>query len=167
MNMKSPTLRQPLRALAIGLIFTSGIALSAASIASEHDCEHGMHHGPMTVEKMREMQDMRMRQLHDKLTLSADQAPAWTEFETQMKPKDEPAMPDFEALENLPAPERMTRKLELMKAHHAWMESRIPVVTAFYGKLNPAQKKTFDSEFMHFGRGHHASHESHHQKPAP
>ena len=145
------------RALAFGLLCCTGLTVAAVEHSGKR-CDHEMqqgHDGPMTAEKMREMMEHRMQRLHDHLALTAPQEPAWTEFHTQMKPADEAPLPDFEALEKLPAPERMTRKLALMKTHQTWMESRIPVVTAFYQQLTAAQQKTFDSEFMHFGHAHH------------
>ena len=153
-----------LRALAFGLACASGLAFAAnneSEMPHGKRCDEAMHqghHGAMTPEKMHAMMEHRMQRLHDQLALTAAQEPAWTEFHTQMKPADEMPRPNIEAIEKLPAPERMARKLAMMKTHQAWMESRIPIVTAFYQKLTSAQQKTFDHDFMHFGGGHHGQH---------
>ncbi|MSR15185.1 MAG: hypothetical protein EXR86_11600 [Gammaproteobacteria bacterium] len=141
----------------LGLLLTGGLVFNTSGLANEGRCAHKMHHGEghFSAEKMRERMERRMTRLHDALTLSPEQAPVWSEFATAMKPPVDAPIPDFAALESLPAPERMSRQLEFMKAHHLRMESHIPVVTAFYGKLTPAQQTVFDREFMCFGRGHH------------
>jgi len=120
-----------------------------------------MHHGKITAEEMHKMMDKRMQRLHDKLSLAAAQEPSWKEFKEGMKPPGEDKLPDFDAIEKLPAPDRMARKLEMMKEHQAFMESRVPLVKKFYDGLNPEQRKAFDADFMHFGSPHHM----HHQQP--
>jgi periplasmic protein CpxP/Spy len=160
-----------------GMILIVGAALAPASFAGEHRCPHGKHGDhTMSPEKMHEKMAQRMTRLRESLALTAEQATAWTEFETNMKPEAKAQPSDWAAMKKLPAPERMTRKVEHMKTHLAWMESRIPVVAAFYSKLTPAQQKTFDREFMRHGRHHrhgdqmhkmHKMHEMHemHEKP--
>ena len=156
--------RRVLRALAFGLACAGSLAFAAnndANISHGRRCDEAMHqghHGPMTPEKMHAMMEHHMQHLHDQLALTAAQEPAWTEFHTHMKPADEMPLPNLDAIEKLPAPERMARKLAMMKTHQAWMESRIPIVTAFYQQLTSAQQKTFDHDFMHFSGGHHGQH---------
>jgi protein CpxP len=153
-----------IKAITAGLAFAGLTALSIVPVHAEgRMCkEHAMHHGKITAEEMHKMMEKRMQHLHDKLSLSAPQEPSWKEFKDGMKPPGDDKLPDFDAIEKLPAPDRMARKLEMMKEHQTFMESRIPVVKKFYDGLNPEQRKAFDAEFMHFGPSHHM----HHEKPA-
>lgn len=156
--MDKSLFQRVVRLLALTLVVLGGVAQVPPSYADEHRCMHGIRHdghGAMSAEKMRGKMADRMSRLHDSLKLTDEQESAWSEFDGQMKPAPDLPQPNFDG-EELPAPERMARKIEQMKAHIARMEGHIPVLRAFYAELTPEQQKIFDSEFMHHRCRHHA-----------
>ncbi len=89
-----------------------------------------------------------MQKLHDDLKLSASQEKAWTAFAAHPEKAERPDFAKFHEMEKLPAPERMTKRIEGMKKQLAEMKDCLPKVKSFYNQLNSEQKKIFDSEFM-------------------
>lgn len=108
--------------------------------------------------KMAERRAARAAKLHDALKLSPQQEQAWANFQAAMAPKPRPAF-DRAAMRDLPAPERMARRIALSKQRIANMEARQAAVAAFYATLSPEQQKTFDDASQRRGhRGHRDGH---------
>lgn len=94
--------------------------------------------------------------LHADLKLSADQEVAWNAWAdhvrkqmTEWKEK----RPDFDAIQNLPAPERMEKWLAFGKERHAKLEEGLAATKTFYGTLTPEQRQIFDKSFDMFRPG--------------
>jgi len=107
----------------------------------------------------------RQAKLHDALTLSAAQKPAWTAYQAAIKP-DAAAMAmhgDRAAWASMSAPARMEKMIGMAKQHTARMESHLAALNTFYAVLTPAQKQVFDAHAKE-GRGHHRRG---HMKDAP
>ncbi len=137
----------------VTLAFAAVASLVAAPLVAQADCDHG--HWDKA--KHSEFMEKHQKELHEKLALSASQAPAWNNFVTNSKPKDGMAKPDWSELSKLSTPDRLDRMLAMMKDHEKSMESHVQVVKAFYAQLTPAQKKTFDDSFHH----EHGEHDKH------
>ncbi|WP_374512931.1 Spy/CpxP family protein refolding chaperone [Niveibacterium sp.] len=114
---------------------------------------------PIDPARMQQMATKRFDALHDTLKLSAAQEPAWKAYRDGIL-ADMEAMaksrPDFNALRDKPAPDRMAAMLEHSKLRQAQMEKHLAETRKFYDQLTPEQKKTFDAHSMmgpHGGRG--------------
>ncbi|MBS4097980.1 MAG: Spy/CpxP family protein refolding chaperone [Sulfuricella sp.] len=94
----------------------------------------------------------RQAELHDKLALKEDQEAAWKAFAEQIKPGEQAARPDWKALSQLTAPERMEKMLSFMKDRETKMSSHLAALKTFYAVLTPAQQKIFDEQFSHHGQ---------------
>lgn len=108
-------------------------------------------------ERMQEYRAKHQAELHAKLKLSAAQEPAWKTFADSMTPPDRSQRPDRNAMQNMPAPQRMEAMLERMKQGQTRMESHLAALKTFYAVLTPEQKKIFDTEFGQH-RGHRHGH---------
>jgi Spy/CpxP family protein refolding chaperone len=130
---------------------TGAFAVHAAGpdTGRKHDsmspAEHRQH--------MQERMAKRQAELHDKLNLSAAQEPAWKTFTDRMNPGNLPARPDNAEMANLSAPERMERRLAMMREGEKRMADRLAAVKEFYAVLTPEQQKIFNDEFAQ--RRHH------------
>ena len=136
----------------------AGIGTAAWSVyAHEAGCpdkaaQRGYHHDQGWYMKQMEQ---RNTELHDKLKLTPEQEAAWTAFTGKMKPVLPGQRPDWTEFSKLPAPERMSKMVEIMKGHEAQMENHVAAVKDFYATLTPEQQKVFDEGFS-FRFGHHA-----------
>lgn len=93
----------------------------------------------------------RQAELHDKLKLSASQEPAWSAFTASMKPTGAVKRPDRAEWEKLSAPERMERRMAMMKQAEGPMQARLAAMKTFYAQLTPEQQKVFNENV---GGGH-------------
>ncbi|MDX9706472.1 MAG: Spy/CpxP family protein refolding chaperone [Azospira sp.] len=90
----------------------------------------------------------RLDRLHADLKLTPEQDAAWQSWRSETREsmaKLGKQRPDFKALAQLPAPERMAKMLEMKKEQHKKMEDSLASLRAFYAKLTPEQQKTFDA----------------------
>jgi Spy/CpxP family protein refolding chaperone len=108
-------------------------------------------------ERMQEYRAKHQAELHAKLKLSATQEPAWKAYIDSMTPPALGQRPDRNAMQNMPAPQRMEAMLERMKQGQTRMESHLAALKTFYAVLTPEQKKIFDTEFGQH-RGHRRGH---------
>ena len=107
------------------------------------------------------------KQLHDLLKLTPSQESAWGTFVAATKPAmrgergERGERADWKAM---PAPERMQKRIDMAKQHVAMMETHLAALNTFYAVLTPEQKKVFDANSMHGGRGGHGMkhHGGHH-----
>lgn len=142
-----------LLATAAGLAVPSAFSKDAGQGGHDHGSwKQHCRHGDMSDWKQRFEQ--RKAALHDKLKLTAQQEAAWTTFTAKVQP---PAMqpPDWKALAQMSAPNRMQAMLDRIKARVDSMSSNLTAVKEFYAALTTDQQKVFDSEFMPAGRHHH------------
>jgi protein CpxP len=101
------------------------------------------------------------KQLHDLLKLTPSQESAWGTFVAATKPAmhgergERGERADWKAM---PAPERMQKRIDMAKQHVAMMETHLAALNTFYAVLTPEQKKVFDANSMHGGRGGHRGH---------
>lgn len=114
---------------------------------------HKWHGGEKSPEQMKEMMAKRQAALHDKLKLNANQESAWNLFTASITPTHMGKRPDRAEWQNLSAPERMEKRLALMKEREAHMTSRLAATKTFYATLTAEQQKVFNENFMK-GRRH-------------
>lgn len=88
--------------------------------------------------------------LHEKLLLKPDQEGAWSEWSTAftITPKDyeEHAKQKAER-EQLPALERLQKKLDRLKEHESKVQAEIDATRTFIGVLTEEQKTLFNQNF--------------------
>jgi Spy/CpxP family protein refolding chaperone len=102
--------------------------------------------------KMQERMDAHAKRMHDTLKITPAQEGAWQAYLSALKSN----MPQHgQSFKNLPAPERMEKRIEMAKAHLARMESNLTATKTFYATLTPEQQKLFDEKAGHFGRHQH------------
>jgi protein CpxP len=148
------------------LISLTALGLVMGSVgAYAHKPGGGQLDGPATHagfgERMKERMEKRQAELHGKLNLDAAQQKAWDRYIAGMKPSARPPKQDRAEMDKLPAPERMERKLAMMKVREARMAERLTAMKEFYAVLSPEQKKIFDEEFNgRRGRHHQRPHRS-------
>lgn len=113
--------------------------------------------------------EQRLEKLHADLKLAPEQEAAWKAWSDPIR-QQTAAMGDMrkerEAMQQLPAPERMEKMLARMKDHQQKMETQLNATRTFYGQLNAEQKKVFDG-FHPFGgaRGDHGPRGGRGQQP--
>ena len=122
-----------------------------AASAQERMAKHGEHMA------------RRQAKIHDALQLTAAQEPAWTAYQSAIKPAAGMGMGmgnhgDRAAWATLSAPARMEKMIGMAKQHTTAMESHLAALNTFYAVLTPAQKKAFDAATMHGGGRHHGGH---------
>jgi hypothetical protein len=124
-------------------------------------------HGPRDPAKMAEFRarmEQRMAQrlgeLKQKLQITPAQENAWNAWASAMKPAHG-QRPQHGEFAQLTTPERIDRMRALRAERGAEMDKRMDATKNFYSALNPEQRKTFDTESLHFlgGKGrHHGGH---------
>ncbi len=107
--------------------------------------------------RMKEHMAKRQAELHDKLKLTANQEAGWKTFTAAMTPTDMGKRPDRAEWDKLSAPERMEKRLDMMKQGEAHMTTRLAATKTFYATLTPEQQKVFNESF--------AKHSGHHRGP--
>lgn len=132
-----------LKKLAIAgvLILVSGIAFAA----HDHDCGgKGKLDKAQWQERRAEHFEKHQAELHDKLTLSAEQETAWKILQGQIKPPEKTGHPDAEALSKLNTLQRLDRMEAWDKERDSQMAERSKAIRTFYAQLSDSQKKVFD-----------------------
>ena len=136
------------------------LTIAAASVAGVAHAFPGGHCGGQGAgERMEKLASSRLEKLHGDLKLSPDQESAWKAWSGSLQSKFENARqqrPDREAMEKLPAPDRMEQMLERMKTRQKEMEAEVASLRNFYATLSPEQKQTFDN-FRPFGERREAA----------
>jgi Spy/CpxP family protein refolding chaperone len=115
------------------------------------------HEHRMDPAKMKERMAQRAAALKQKLALTPAQEGAWTAWTSAMQPGERKPF-NREELAKLTTPERIDRMRALRAERQAQMDKRAEATKQFYAQLTPDQKKVFDSETAHFGRGGHHGH---------
>ena len=159
----------------------AAVSLTAVTVAAMAQMPPGgpQGHAP-SAEQMAKFEQMRAKhqaELHDKLKITASQEAAWKLFldKTRPAPMDPAARPSKDEWAKLSTPERLDKKLDLMRKREAFAEQRVAATKEFYATLSPQQQKTFDAEFakMERHRWEHMRHGGEHKgpphggKPAP
>lgn len=106
--------------------------------------------------KMQERMDQHAKRLHDALKITPAQEGAWQAYLSALK-SNMPQRGQFEraAFKDMPAPERMEKRIEMAKNHIARMEANLAATKTFYAALTPEQQKLFDEKAGHFGHRRH------------
>jgi len=101
----------------------------------------------------------RHAKLRDKLALTAAQEPAWAKYAAAVKPAPRAERSERGTWNTLPAPERMQKRIDMVKQRTAHMEARLAALNGLYAALRPAQRKVFDEASMR--RGEQRKHDMH------
>lgn len=107
--------------------------------------------------KMQERMDAHAKRMHDTLKITPAQEGAWQAYLSALK-SNMPQHGQFDraAFKDMPAPQRMEKRIEMAKAHLARMESNLAATKTFYAVLTPEQQKLFDEKAGHFGHRQHS-----------
>lgn len=151
------------------LIGLTVLGMGSASLAAHADdtttaAPAGRHGHTFNKEQMQarmaEMWAKHQAKLHDLLKLTAAQEPAWTTYQAAIKPA--PHTGEHTPMSTLPAPERLSKMIEMTKQRTTAMEGHLAALNAFYGTLTADQKAIFDANTMggakaphHRGMMHH------------
>lgn len=153
-----------MKALMAGLISAGVGTIALTAYADEAGCHDKAAHRDFRHDRdfFAERIGQRKVKLYNELKLKPEQEAAWNTFIEKMKPTLPKERPDGAEFRKLPAPERLDKMLEMMKARESQMENRLAAVKDFYATLTPEQQKVFDDEFsLRFSR--HSGPEWHHQ----
>lgn len=157
--------------LSIG-VAAAGIGLTALSSFAQTPAADGRgtagHHAP-TPEQIAKFEQRRAKheaQFHDKLKITAAQEGAWKTFIGKIappRPTTPMARPAKADWSKLSAPERMERRLDMMKKMEVRLTERVAATKDFYAVLSPEQQKVFDQamrkmEKRRFGHGRFGHH---------
>jgi hypothetical protein len=101
-------------------------------------------------QKLEKVED-RIKQLHAKLGITADQQPKFDAFAQVMRDQAEAS---YESRENkvdasLSAPDEMQRYADMAQTHADAMKALVPSFKSLYDSLSDAQKKKADALFAH------------------
>ncbi len=152
-----------MKAVMAGLISVGIGTAAVVAYAHETGCREGAGRQGRDRDSFSERMEQRKTELHDKLKLKSEQEAAWTTFTEKMKPTLPKERPDREEFKKLPAPERMGKMIEMMKAHEGQMENRLVALKDFYATLTPEQQKIFDEQSaLRFSRRSGAMRHDHH-----
>lgn len=144
--------------LAVGIGAGSAAAWADKAEPAGDQGRHGHAGARMhTPEQMKQAYEKRQQRLHDKLNLDAQQETAWKRYTDTLRPGERHARPDRDAMAKLPAPDRLQKRMDMLKAHEQRLALHIAATREFYAALTPEQQKVFDAETMHGPRGgkHH------------
>ncbi|MGW8390135.1 Spy/CpxP family protein refolding chaperone [Pseudoduganella sp. HUAS MS19] len=141
------------------------LGLGAASLPAIAQ-EAAQHHYAATKfdpVKMQERMDARAKRMHETLKITPAQEGAWQAYLSALK-SNMPQRGQFDraSFKNMPAPERMEKRIEMAKARVARMESNLAATKTFYAALTPEQQKIFDEKGGRFGHRHHRRMMHHH-----
>lgn len=145
------------KCLLIGAIVI-GAAASAAAQSDKAPDSQNQPEGQMQEHRdgqIRERMAKRAAELHDKLKLTASQEPAWKTFIAAMTPAQTGKRPDRAQWEKLSVPERMEKRLDMVKEEEKQMAARLSATKAFYATLTPEQQKIFNDNV---GKGREHQH---------
>ncbi|HJV24770.1 MAG TPA: Spy/CpxP family protein refolding chaperone [Aromatoleum sp.] len=137
-----------------------GIGSMGAMAAAQADCDgpHGgmagrMHR--MDPASITERATQRLAQLQTALALKPDQTAAWEQFKGVMQEKARKAAEHMQAMRSQEHPKTALERLDRMETfgreRMAALQDIRKAAESFYGRLDAAQKKTFDEQFHFFG----------------
>lgn len=143
------------KAFVIGAVVIGFGAASLPAMAEEAP-QHQYAATKFDPVKMQERMDAHAKRLHDTLKITPAQEGAWQAYLTALK-SNMPQRGQFDraAFKNMPAPERLEKRIEMAKAHLSRMESNLAATKTFYATLTPEQQKLFDEKAGHFGHRQH------------
>ena len=104
---------------------------------------------PEQIAKMEARHARHLAELHEKLRITAAQEAVWKSFADKMTPHHwapPAARLGKEEISKLTTPERMERRLEMMKKHQERMTEHLAATKELYAALTPEQQKLFDQE---------------------
>lgn len=109
--------------------------------------------------KMQEHMDQRAKRMHDALKITPAQEGAWQTYLSALK-ANMPQRGQFDraAFKQMPAPERMEKRIEMSRNHITRMESNLAATKTFYAQLSPEQQKLFDEKAGRLGHHRHHGH---------
>jgi Spy/CpxP family protein refolding chaperone len=153
LNFKNRVLKG-LAAASIGLASLAAFAQMPPGGMEGHGGPGGKAPTAEQIAKFQQMRAKHQAQLHDKLKITAAQESAWKTFIDKTTPQrpDPAARPNKEDWAKLTTPERLDRRLDMMKKGQARAEQHIAATKEFYAALSPEQQKTFDAEFAKMER---------------
>ena len=96
--------------------------------------------------------------LHDKLKLTGNQEAAWKTYIAAATPPAPPARPDRAQWEKMPAPERMEKRMTMMKEREGHMATHLAAMKTFYATLSPLQQQIFNDNVGGGMGGHKHGH---------
>ncbi|HEY5800003.1 MAG TPA: Spy/CpxP family protein refolding chaperone [Burkholderiaceae bacterium] len=135
-------------------------AAAAPAAPHMHRGQRGEHMQRMRMkpeQRQARMAERRTR-LHDALKLSPAQEPAWNAFVAQAMTPGQHKAGDFKArraeMAALPLPQRMERRVEMMKVRHQRATSRLIALKSFYAALHPEQQKVLEAAMQRRGGKH-------------
>lgn len=116
--------------------------------------------------KMQEHMEQRAKRMHEALKITPAQEGAWQAYLNALK-SNMPQHGQFDraAFKQMPAPERMEKRIEMSRNHITRMEANLAATKTFYAQLTPEQQKLFDEKAGRFGQHrHHGHHRAKHQQ---
>ena len=155
--------------LLIGMTALTLGAGSFAAYANQPACDaHGWHHGSAAdhakfVERMKARIAKREAELHTQLKLNPSQEAAWNAYIAKMQPEAPPQRPSRAEIDKLSVPERMQKRLDMMKQHEDKMAQRVAATRDFYATLSPEQQKVFNDAFHRRPHHRHGEHRGEHR----
>jgi periplasmic protein CpxP/Spy len=156
-------------AVAAGILATGAVAVAEPGRGGCGDRPAMMRDGGFDPAAMA---DQRLSRLKSDLKITPEQEPLWQAFAEKAKGeagKGLAAMREQAKDASLTAPERMSRKTELMKQRVAAMESVNDAFARLYAGLTPEQRKFADEHAARMGHGgfERTSHHGHRGHRAP
>ena len=128
------------------LLLATGLsAFAATPVLAEPGCDHMRDRS----ERHAKMLDQGHKQLHDALTLTAEQEPVWKLLIESEQPKSAAQGGQAEDWVKLNAPERAEKILEISQARQAQIADYVTALKAFYVVLTPEQQNIFEG--FHYG----------------
>jgi protein CpxP len=134
------------KAMILGLILLGPLAAESAPRRGEPG-PPGERPGSFRAEHGQHYTQERLDQLHGELKLTPAQEEAWNTWSGKINRAEQAqkeARPDFEALKQMPAPDRLQKLIDFSRVHVASMEEILAATKDFYATLNPDQRKSFD-----------------------
>jgi len=151
-----------------------GLALLGPAVAGAEPAQAGTEPGALgqgpagpRLEHWERFMDERLTALQQALKLTGAQEADWNTWSTTVNrlwTEKKEARPDFEALKNLPAPDRLEKMLAFAKAKQSHLEEVLAATKTLYATLTPEQRKVFDDlmplgerapKWMHHGGRRH------------
>lgn len=154
------------KALIIGATAMGFSAAALPALAAEGEPRHyaATKFDPA---KMQQHMEQRAKRMHEALKITPAQEGAWQAYLNALQ-SNMPQRGQFDraAFKQMPAPERMEKRIEMSRNHITRMEANLAATKTFYAQLTPEQQKLFDEKAGRFGQHrHHGHHRSkHHQQ---
>ena len=144
--------------------FVIGAALFSFGAMAAETPQHQYAATKFDPVKMQERMDQRAKRMHDALKITPAQEAAWQAYLSALK-SNMPQRGQFDraAFKQMPAPERMEKRIEMARSHITRMENNLAATKTFYAQLTPEQQKLFDEKAGRFSqRGHMRMMRHHH-----